>query len=78
MGGGYITGVSEDNEITGDDIAFLFLNFRDGILGKFIKRKFLSGVDVQLVNIEIVDGMAVGSFSHPINYTKWGRLDHPR
>ena len=67
LGGGYITGVSENNEITGNNIAFLFPNLIDGILGKFVKGKFVSGVDVQLVNIEIEDGIAVGSFSCPMN-----------
>lgn len=63
LGGGYITGVSDDNDITGDNIAYIFPNLKDGILGKFENGKFLSGIEVELSNVEIHNGMAIGSFT---------------
>jgi histone-lysine N-methyltransferase SETD7 len=70
LGGGYITGVSDDNEMTGENIAYIFPNFKDALLGTFSKGKFFSGLEVELSDIKILYGMAEGSFTQ---YKK-----HPR
>ena len=63
MGGGFLTGVPENNEMTGGKIAFLFPNFTDAILGSFDKGKLVEGVEVKLSSIDVVHGMATASFS---------------
>ena len=63
LGGGYITGVAQDNMISGDNIAYIFPNFRDAVVGTFLNGKFLSGFEAELSSVEIVNGMAIGSFT---------------
>ena len=63
LGGGYITGVAQDNMISGDNIAYIFPNFRDAVVGTFLNGKFLNGFESELSSVEIVNGIAVGSFT---------------
>ena len=63
LGGGYITGIAKNNQITGDNIAYIFPNLRDAVFGTFSNGKFLSGFEAELSSVDIMNGMAVGSFT---------------
>ena len=63
LGGGFITGVSDDNEMTGYNIAYIFPNLKDAIQGQFVKGKLLRGSEVKVLSIEIVNGIAMALFT---------------
>jgi len=62
LGGGYITGIAENNDISGDNLTYIFPNLIDGVSGEFFKGKLVTGELVKLCSVEIVDGIAVPEF----------------
>jgi len=66
LGGGYITGVSEDNQLSGNGIAYLFPNLTDGVLGRWEGGKLVAGHRVRLAGVAREAGLAVAVFSTPL------------
>jgi len=66
LGGGYTTGVAENNEISGESIAYIFPNLEDAIFGQFMKGKLVSGKSVKISEVTIQNGIAVPNFSDPV------------
>jgi len=64
LGGGYLTGVAanQSNDVSGDNVAFIFSNLSDAVCGKFLKGKLVTGGHYKLASVEIVDGIAIPQF----------------
>ena len=66
FGEGFICGyVDKDGEFTGDDLAYIYPDFKMVLRGKFEKESLVSGQLCQLMGVSFEYGMAVPKFTKP-------------
>ena len=70
LGGGYLIGqVDTNGDMTGDDIAFIYPDFRTAIRGKFVDGEMISGRECRVISSVISDdgGFIIPIFSDFVN-----------
>lgn len=69
LGGGYLIGqVDSHGQLSGDNIAYVYPDFRTAILGQFMEEELVSGVEVRVVSsVTTAGGMVVPVYSDPVN-----------
>ena len=67
FGGGFICGFvdKEDGSFSGDDIAYIYPDFKTSIKGKFLNEKLVSGQMCEVVGSTLEHGIRIPIFSHP-------------